>query len=236
MYYKTSDIAKKVNVHPNTVRFYEKEGLISSVPRAKNGYRLFENKHLYQIMVLKCIFFDEWPGENIRKASFKIIESMKLWELKVARQYTREYIEVIKMEYEKAEKAVKILKKWSSNIICEESLNTYNRLETSLIIGTTPETLRNWERNDLINVPRIGNNQKRVYRKKEIERLRVIYMLRQGKYSMSAIYRCLKQYDTGFNNKALDELHNPKEEDIMHAGDHWIYVLKKSIKKSRRDF
>lgn len=236
MYYKTSDIARKANIHPNTVRFYERKGLISIAPRAENGYRLFECRHLYQVMVLRCIFFGEWPGENIRKASIKIVDAMKSWKLKAAREYTKEYIQVIEIEREKAEEVVEILKKWADHKIVEEALETYSRLETSLIIGTTPEALRNWERNGLIEVPRIGNNQRRVYGRKEIERLRVIYMLRQGKYSMSAIHKCLRKFDAGYNEEALDALHNPNKEDIFYAGDHWIYVLEKAARKAEEIF
>ena len=36
---KTSEIARMVGVHPNTVRLYEARGYIAPVPRAGNGYR-----------------------------------------------------------------------------------------------------------------------------------------------------------------------------------------------------
>lgn len=232
MFYKTSDIARKTNIHSNTVRFYERIGFILPAPRGDNGYRLFDQRHLYQVMVLRCIFLDEWPGKNIRKASFKIIQAMKSWELKAAREYTKEYIQIIEIEYEKAKKANEILKKWASHSRLEESREVYSRIEAAVIIGTTPEALRNWERNELIEVPRIGKNQKRIYRGKEIERLRVIYMLRQARYSMSAIHKCLRKFDAGYNEEALEALHNPKEEDIVWTGDHLLYVLQKTEKKA----
>lgn len=232
MFYKTSDIAQKNNIHPNTVRFYERVGLILPAPRAENGYRLFDRRHLYQVMILRCIFLDEWPGENIRKASIKIIDAMKLWELKTARMYTEEYMQIIEIEFGKAEKAVEILKKWADHMMVEESGESYSRVEASTIIGTTPEALRNWERNELIDVPRVGKNQRRIYGKKEIKRLRVIYMLRQAKYSMSAIHKSLKKFDAGCKEEALDALHNLNEEDIVWTGDHLLYTLRKTADKA----
>lgn len=232
MFYKTSDIARKTNIHPNTVRFYEEIGLISPVPRADNGYRLFNKRHLFQVKVLRCIFLDEWPGKNLRKASLKIIDAMKLWELKAARRYTKDYIQLIDIEYEKAKEVIEILKKWADNCTVEESREVYNRTEAAEIIGTTPEALRNWERNGLIVVPRIGKNKRRTYGQKEIERLRVIYMLRQSKFSMSAIYRCLIKFDTSCNEEALDALNNPDEEDVVWTGDHWLSVLEKTACKA----
>ncbi|SNS51847.1 DNA-binding transcriptional regulator, MerR family [Anaerovirgula multivorans] len=236
MFYKTSDIARKTNIHPNTVRFYERIGLILPAPRAENGYRLFNDRHLYQVMVLRCIFLDEWPGENIRKASIKIIDAMKSWELKAARNYTKEYIQIIEIEYEKAKEAVKILKQWSDHVMVEEPGEIHSRAEAATVIGVTPEALRNWERNGLIGVPRVGKNQRRIYGRKEIERLRIIYMLRQAKYSMSAIHKCLKKFDAGCNEEALEALHNPNKEDIVWTGDHWLYVLQKTADKAEEIF
>ena len=37
--YSTSKIAKIAGLHPNTVRMYEKWGLIQTPERKKNGYR-----------------------------------------------------------------------------------------------------------------------------------------------------------------------------------------------------
>ena len=39
--HNTSTIAKEFNIHPNTVRFYEKIGFLPQIPRKENGYRLY---------------------------------------------------------------------------------------------------------------------------------------------------------------------------------------------------
>ena len=44
-YLRTSDVAKAVDVHPNTVRLYEEWGFLPSVPRSPSGYRLFTDYH-----------------------------------------------------------------------------------------------------------------------------------------------------------------------------------------------
>jgi DNA-binding transcriptional MerR regulator len=236
LFYKTSDIARKTDIHPNTVRFYERIGLISSVPREENRYRLFNNKHLYQVMVLRCVFLDDWPGENIRKASIKIIDAMKSWELEATRKYTEEYVQVINKEYEKAIEAIRILKQWSDQGVVKESGEIYSRSEAATVVGVTPEALRNWERNGLIDIPRVGKNRSRIYGRKEMERLKIIYMLRQSRYSMSAIHRCLNKLDNGYSEEALEALHNPNEEDIVWTGDHWLYVIQKTADKAEEIF
>jgi DNA-binding transcriptional MerR regulator len=43
---KTSDIARALGVHANTVRLYEAEGFLPEIPRGQNGYRQFTHMHL----------------------------------------------------------------------------------------------------------------------------------------------------------------------------------------------
>ena len=46
--YSTSDVAKLIGIHPNTVRLYEDLGLITRPERKTNGYRVFTDYHLIQ--------------------------------------------------------------------------------------------------------------------------------------------------------------------------------------------
>jgi len=46
--YKTAEVAAIIGVHPNTVRLYEKWGLIPAAVRQANGYRVFTPFHIQQ--------------------------------------------------------------------------------------------------------------------------------------------------------------------------------------------
>ena len=230
--YRTSDIAKKNHIHPNTVRFYERLGFISAVPRAANGYRVFDRRHLTQVRVLRCIFLDDWPGNAIRKTSMNIITAMKTWDLTAARQHTLTYKKTIETETEKARHAIHILEQWSDTLKIMDGEETYNRQEASSLLGVTPEALRNWERNDLICIPRRGQHQTRVYGPQEMKRLKVIYLLRQARFSMSAIHNCLVKLDAGNLREALKSLENPDEETAIWTGDRWLAVLQRTASKA----
>ncbi len=108
--YQTNDIARKANIHVNTVRFYEKMNLISPVPRAENNYRIFSAHHLYQILILRHIYLDEWPGSSVRSESYRIIEAMKSWQIAKAKKATQKYLLAIKRESDLAWKAAEVLK------------------------------------------------------------------------------------------------------------------------------
>ena len=53
--YGTSEIAKMMRIHPNTVMLYEKWGYIAPVPRKENGYRVYNEMHLEQIKLARIL-------------------------------------------------------------------------------------------------------------------------------------------------------------------------------------
>jgi len=50
---KTSQVAKQANINIETIRYYEKLGLISKVPRTVSGYRLFTSETVERIKFIK---------------------------------------------------------------------------------------------------------------------------------------------------------------------------------------
>lgn len=54
--YRTSEVAKIIGIHPNTVRKYEESGLIPKAKRKPNGYRMFTEFHLEQLRLARIAF------------------------------------------------------------------------------------------------------------------------------------------------------------------------------------
>lgn len=50
-----SEVSKKYNLTADTIRYYEKEGLIPRVPRTKNGIRDFDEETCSWIEFIKCM-------------------------------------------------------------------------------------------------------------------------------------------------------------------------------------
>ena len=50
-----SEVSKKYNITADTIRYYEKEGLIPTVPRNKNGIRDFDENSCGWIELIKCM-------------------------------------------------------------------------------------------------------------------------------------------------------------------------------------
>ena len=226
--YRTIDLARVAGIHPNTVRLYEKIGFISPAPRAANGYRSYGEKHLQQIRICRCIFDHAWLGRELRSASLTVIRKSVAGDLNEALRSAREYLALIQDELSAARKTAAILQKWAHGCIRAATGKTYTRGQIAELIGTTEEAVRNWERNALIRVPRIGPNRTRIYGEAELERLRVIRMLRQSGYSMSAIHSSLRQYDAGHSLGIIEALstHETAEgTSWIWVGDRWLESL-----------
>lgn len=50
-----SEVSKKYNITADTIRYYEKEGLIPTIPRNKNGIRDFDENSCGWIEFIKCM-------------------------------------------------------------------------------------------------------------------------------------------------------------------------------------
>ena len=50
-----AEVSKKYDLTPDTIRYYEKEGLIPKVPRTQNGIRDFDEEACGWIEFIKCM-------------------------------------------------------------------------------------------------------------------------------------------------------------------------------------
>jgi len=229
--YKTKEIATLVSVHPNTVRIYEEWGFISSVPRQANGYRIYSDLHLFQLKVARTLFRCEIVQGDIRKRARDIVYACGKEDFLLARALTVEYLSHLQREYEHALAAVAVVERWLKQEPLKRTL-AYSRNEIAKLLAITPEALRNWERNDLIRVPRETNGY-RVYREPELEQLKVIRSLRSSHYSITAILRLLTQIEQP-SPDVFRILNSPTaQEDIVTVTDRLGQSLLEAIDRTK---
>lgn len=72
--YRTAEVAAIMGVHPNTVRLYERLGLIPAAERKENGYRVFTGRHLAQFRLARLAFRVEVLQNGLRR---QIVETVK---------------------------------------------------------------------------------------------------------------------------------------------------------------
>ena len=72
--YKTIDIARRIGIHVNTVRLYEKCALIPKPDRLPNGYRVFTDLHIEQFKLARAALRVEVLQNGLRKQAVNIIK------------------------------------------------------------------------------------------------------------------------------------------------------------------
>ena len=224
--YRSIDIARSCGIHVNTLRFYERSGLISPVPREKNNYRRFNVRHLLQVRVVRLVYQEQWPGRPIRNAALAIIEALKEWNVTEADSALIRYRTLIAKELENASAAATLLRDW--NRVEGAGGEEYTVREVARMLSVTAESIRNWERNGLIPIPRRGPNRRRYITTRALNRLRIIAVLRKVGHSLAVIHRALYRLRDDGVEKGVEAFRDPGDLEIQSAGDHYIEVLRRT--------
>jgi DNA-binding transcriptional MerR regulator len=222
---RTSDIAKELGVHPNTIRLYEAWGFLPAIPRGKNGYRQYSALHLEQARLAHLAL--RWPYLGDKSLLIQLVKSAAGGDLGMAMELAYQYLARVRMEKTSAEAALEFLERWAAGNLIDSSRQKMHIRQAAKHLNVTVDMLRNWERNGLISIPRDPENQYRLYGPAEFGRLRVIRMLVQSGYSLMAILRMLRQFDTGQTDNLREALNLPPQEDeeVQVVANRWLASL-----------
>ena len=227
-YLRTSDLARAVGIHPNTVRLYVDWGLVPPVERSPAGYRLFTQRHLDCLRLARMIYAAPYPGRGFRAAGNQIIQCAVADDWTGALDKAQEHLELVKSELKQADTAANILEHWAQTISGDFNDDFSLSIgEVSKLLGISIDVIRNAERNGLISVPRNSYNNYRLFGRKEIERLQIIRMLNKAGYSHMAMLRMFIELDRGNTCDLKRTLDTPRpDEDIFTAADRWLTTLR----------
>ena len=223
--YTTTEVAKIIGIHSNTVRMYEEWGLIPQAERKSNGYRVFTDFHIEQFRLARIALKIEVLQNGLRKKVVEIIKFSANRDFDKALMFAEEYRSQIQQEQKNAEEAIGIAKQILVGKSAEQAF-FLKRKEVSEYLEISIDTLRNWERNDLLKVKRKQNGY-RAYSGDDIERLKMIRTLRLANYSLEAILRMLNalEYNPQIDMKQV--LNTPQtDSDIVSVCDRLIVSLK----------
>lgn len=232
--YTTSEVAKIIGIHPNTVRLYEEWGLIPRAERKSNGYRVFTDFHIEQFRLARTVFQIEVLQNGLRK---KIVETVKVSAKKdfnKALVLANEYLSQIQMEERNAEESISITRQILDGKEISETPLCLKRKEVSEYLNISMDTLRNWELNGLIEIKRKQNGY-RYYTDEDIKRLKIIRALRCANYSLEAILRMLHALSDDPHTNIKQVLNTPKDDaDIVSVCDRLIISLQRAAENARK--
>ena len=234
-YLRTSDIAKAVGAHPNTVRLYEQWGFLPPVPRAPNGYRLYTQAHLDQMRLARLALHGGWPGRNIRQSALALVRKSASGDLGGALELAYQHLALVQAERAQAESAADYLQRWARGAAGDATGSPLRIGDAARLLGVTIDILRSWERNGLIEVPRDPHSGYRLYGAAEIGRLRVVRMLLRSGYSTMAVLRMLLSLDRGQDQNLRRVLDTPRpDEDVYSASDKWLSTLDEHDRRAKQ--
>lgn len=232
---RTSDLARAVGVHPNTVRRYVEWGLLPPVQRTPSGYRCFTQRHLDCLRLARHIYISAYPGRGLRQSGLKVILLAVAGDLQGALDQALRHLALVQSERRQADIAATLLERWVEGKAIEPFGPTLQIGQAARLLDVSIDMLRNWERNGLIAIPRDPNNGYRHYGPKEISRLRVIRMLGRAGYSHMAMLRMFLQLDRGEIHDLRLALDTPRpDEDIFSAADRWLSTLAEQEERARQ--
>lgn len=237
---RTSDLARALGIHPNTVRLYEAWGFLPSIPRSPAGYRLFRLEHLELLRLARTALHHPYPGG--KEPALAVVRRAVGGDLPGALRQAELYLAQIRAERRRAEEAAETLQRWARGGAPADAIDLEPATAAPLRIsaaaatlGITTDALRNWERNGLIRIPRAPGSGYRLYGPPEIARLRVIRLLRAAGYSMMAILRMVRRLDQGQTEGLREALDSPGpgEEDPHYITDRWLTTLAAQEERAR---
>ena len=109
--YRTAEVASIIGVHPNTVRLYEKLGLIPKPERKPNGYRIFTDFHIEQFKLARLALQVEVLQNGLRKKIIQAVKASAAGDFNTAISLTEDYLRQLQQERTNAEKAIEIVKR-----------------------------------------------------------------------------------------------------------------------------
>lgn len=212
---RTSDLARELGVHVNTIRLYEAYGFLSPISRGTNGYRQYSTIHLEQARLVSLAL--RWPYVGNKQRLIDLVKSAANGELGMAMEYAYQYLAYVRVERTYAESAIEFLERWAAGHAIDTSAHPLHIRQAAAHLNVSVDMLRNWERNGLITIPRDPDNQYRLYGSAEFGRLRVIRTLVKSGFSLMAILRMLQQFDSGNAKNLREALSVPREEDAIES-------------------
>ncbi len=229
--YSTKQLADMAGVHPNTVRLYEEWGYLSEAVRKQNNYRVFTEKHLYEMQLARAALPGPYPIDG--RLVHGLVKKFAAGEIDIAGQMAAEYLKRVDNEWKRALAALEVLDKWYADrpgdrhtVVCT------TRKQAAARLGLTIDTLRTWERNELLFVNK--DEKGRVYFSEwDMEKIMIVRLLRNCGYTIAALNRVLAA-GADLSAKPSEILKSPElDSDINYVTDQYLDFLSNHSKRAQ---
>ena len=199
-YLRTKDLAQAVNISVQQARNYEASGFIPPVERSPKGYRRYTRQHLVALKAARHLIlsYGKQQAQQIMQAVHqgKISNALALID--------ERHTELARMR-QQLEQTVAAL-----NLLATQLPDKTHAAPKSLrvgaaarLVGVRISALRFWEQQGLLHPIREKSSRYRLYDEQQLQRLRIVALLRQANYDFPAIRTTLHELEAGQPQRAV---------------------------------
>jgi Predicted transcriptional regulators len=165
---------------------YEEWGFISRAERKANNYRVFREKHLYQMKLARTALPGPYPIEGSIVQG--LVRKFAGGDIQGALVDSRLYLDKVHLEKERTADALRVLDRWYRSkpgdrykIVCR------TRKKAADNLGISVDALRTWERNGLLSINK-DNRLRMEFSGWDMEKIMVIRLLRNCGFSIASLH------------------------------------------------
>jgi len=223
IYMHTKDLARAVNVHPNTIRLYEQWGYLPAIPRSPSGYRLFTEEHLVQMQLARLTLSQLAVKDELKRTLQTMLYEAAAGYLDLALKLAYAHMSDVQLEQRRAKSALLFLQQGAIPEARDQPLSISQAAE---IIGVPAYLLRTWEQYGFFQAPRHPHKRYRVYDGTLLGRLFVVRMLRQSGYRIEAALRLLHKFDLNQDeSRNQHQEQNHPADTLLTIAESWQITL-----------
>ncbi|URZ14382.1 MerR family transcriptional regulator [Clostridium felsineum] len=115
--YTIGDLVKKLNINKETIRYYEKIGLLSEPKKNANGYRIYSEKDIEMIRFI-CIIKNF--GFSLREISILIHDEILCGNIEDIKRIVEGKINELSVKINKLEETKKLLEKVKRSLLSKD--------------------------------------------------------------------------------------------------------------------
>lgn len=209
-YLRTHDLALAGGISVQQVRNYEASGLIPQAQRSSNGYRLYTHQHLTALKTVRCMV----PGYGWPRTS-AIMQALHRGDLSSALALIDERHAEQARKRRQMEQTLSALRLFVTGAASQPHTSTPQQMrvgEAARQVGVRVSALHFWEQQGLLHPIREQHSRYRLYDEHQMQRLRVVALLRDAGYPFNVIQSVLDELAAGQPKKAIVAVEKRREE------------------------
>ncbi|MDF2608713.1 MAG: putative transcriptional regulator [Lachnospiraceae bacterium] len=117
--YHIGELARELNLNKETIRYYEKIGLLSDPKRDTNGYRNYTQGDLQMLLCIRTAKEHGFTLSEIKMIIMKLYEDSKDCDIKHLKKMIVNKIETIDIKLEELNRTKRLLEEINKNILPE---------------------------------------------------------------------------------------------------------------------